>query len=113
MFRLTSRKLWGALHGGALSWKLSSSAVKGSRSVFLALCCSSTKGPYLDCRNQAFFDQNQIVIYNDDTCLIEDMNGHIKYSGKFTSPVRVMIPTGMRNKYTLVTNISIETMTLK
>ncbi len=59
------------------------------------------------------FDQNQIVIYNDDTCLIEDMNGHIKYSGKFTSPVRVMIPTGMRNKYTLVTNISIETMTLK
>ena len=39
--------------GGALIWKLSSSAVKGSRSVFSALCCSSTKGPYLDCQNQA------------------------------------------------------------
>jgi hypothetical protein len=59
------------------------------------------------------FDDRQIVIYNDNQCVIQDVSGHVKYQGTFESPVRVVIPTGTRNKYTLVTNIKIESMLLK
>lgn len=59
------------------------------------------------------FDDKQIVIYNDDECIIQDVTGHVKYTGSFNTPVRLMIPTGLRNKYILVTNMNIQTMNLK
>ena len=59
------------------------------------------------------FDDKQIVIYNDDECIIQDVTGHVKYKGSFITPVRLMIPSGVRNKYALVTNQNVQTMNLK
>ncbi|SFB95951.1 DUF5711 family protein [Butyrivibrio sp. YAB3001] len=59
-----------------------------------------------------FYD-NQIIIYNEDECIIRSVSGHDKYMGSFSEPVKVMIPTNMRSKFTLVTSNNIETMNLK
>lgn len=59
------------------------------------------------------FDDKQIVIYNDDECIIQDVTGRVKYKGSFITPVRLMIPSGVRNKYALVTNQNVQTMNLK
>ncbi len=62
---------------------------------------------------EILFNAKDIVIYNEDECIIKDMSGHDKYVGEFTVPVRAMIPTNIRSKYTLVTSNYIETMSLK
>jgi hypothetical protein len=62
---------------------------------------------------EIIFNSKDIVIYNEDECIIKDMAGHDKYSGDFTVPVRAMIPTNLRSRYTLVTANNIETMSLK
>jgi hypothetical protein len=59
------------------------------------------------------FSNDQIVIYNEDECLIMDMNGHVKYQGEFQSPVRVMVPTSIRSRFVLVTKDTVQTMNLK
>ncbi len=59
------------------------------------------------------FNNKQIIIYNEDECVIKDMNGHNKYEGAFTSPVKAMIPGNTRNKFTLVTAVGLESMVLK
>lgn len=59
------------------------------------------------------FNNKQIIIYNEDECLIKDMSGHNKYEGTFTDPIKVMIPTNVRSKFTLVTARNIVTMSLK
>jgi hypothetical protein len=63
--------------------------------------------------SEILFSDKQVIIYNEDECLIRDMSGHDKYSGTFEDPVRAMIPTNIRSKYILVTAKSIETMNLK
>ena len=62
---------------------------------------------------EIFFNGKDIVIYNEDECIIKDMSGHDKYTGGFDVPVRAMIPTNLRSRYTLVTSNNIETMNLK
>ncbi len=59
------------------------------------------------------FEDKQIVIYNEDECIIKDMSGRDKYVGSFTEPVKAMIPTSIRSKFTIVTSKSIATMNLK
>lgn len=59
------------------------------------------------------FNNKQIIIYNDEECIIKDMSGRDKYTGQFTTPVKLMIPTTQRNRFTLVTNYRIQAMTLK
>ena len=59
------------------------------------------------------FNDNQIIIYNEDECVIKDMSGHDKYMGSFEEPVKVMIPTKVRSKFTLVTSKNVMTMALK
>ena len=63
--------------------------------------------------SEIIFSNKQIIIYNEDECLIEDMNGHVKYKGAFSTPVRVMVPTTLRNKFVLVTAQTIQSMSLK
>ncbi len=63
--------------------------------------------------SEIIFNNKQIIIYNEDECLIEDMNGHVKYKGAFSTPVRVMVPTTLRNKFVLVTAQTIQSMSLK
>lgn len=62
---------------------------------------------------EVVFSNKQIIVYNEDECVIKDMTGHVKYEGPFENPVRTMIPTGQRNKFILVTSDKVETMTLK
>ncbi|WP_029233506.1 DUF5711 family protein [Butyrivibrio sp. VCB2006] len=59
------------------------------------------------------FKDKQIIIYNEDECIIKDMTGHDKYKGNFTEPVKVMIPTNIRSRFTLVTAKNVVTMNLK
>ncbi len=59
------------------------------------------------------FSNDQIIIYNEDECVLLDMNGHIKYKGDFQSPVKVMVPTSVRSRFVLVTTDNIQTMNLK
>lgn len=63
--------------------------------------------------SEVVFNDKQIIIYNEDECIIEDMNGHIKYQGAFETPVRILVPTSVRSKFTLVTTDSVQTMNLK
>lgn len=63
--------------------------------------------------SEVIFNNKQIIIYNEDECIIMDMSGHIKYQDKFEVPVRTMIPTNIRSKFTLVTADSVVTMNLK
>lgn len=63
--------------------------------------------------SEIIFGEKQIIIYNDDECIIKDLSGHDKYVGTFTESVRLVVPTNYRNRFTLVTAASIETMNLK
>ena len=63
--------------------------------------------------SEIIFNNKQLIIYNEDECIIQDMNGHIKYQGAFETPVRLMVPTAIRSKFTLVTTQNIQTMNLK
>ncbi len=63
--------------------------------------------------SEIFFREKDIIIYNEDECIIKDITGRDKYVGTFTTPVRAMIPTNVRSKYMLVTATNIETMNLK
>ncbi len=62
---------------------------------------------------EVIFNNDQIIIYNEDECLLKDMKGHTKYQGEFTTPVRTMVPTNLRSKFVLVTADSIQNMSLK
>ena len=62
---------------------------------------------------EVIFKNKQIVIYNEDECIIQDMAGHVKYTGNFFEPVRLMVSTAQRNKFTLVTESRVESMLLK
>ena len=62
---------------------------------------------------EIIFNNKQIIIYSEDECRIMDMSGNIKYEGAFATPVRRMIPTGVRSRFTLVTAENIETMNLR
>ena len=62
---------------------------------------------------EVIFNNKQIIIYNEDECMIQDMKGHIKYQGIFEEPVRIMVPSSIRSKFTLVTTQNIQTMNLK
>lgn len=59
------------------------------------------------------FNDKQIIIYNEDECVIKDMSGHDKYVGSFEEPVKVMIPTNIRSRFTLVTSKNVATLNLK
>ena len=62
---------------------------------------------------EIFFTEQYIIIYNEDECIVKNHAGQDKYTGSFEVPVRAMIPTNLRNKFTLVTSNNIETMILK
>ena len=58
------------------------------------------------------FDNDPIVIYDENEFMITDMKGDEKYHGLFDHSVRTMIPTTLRNRFFLVTANSVETMEL-
>jgi hypothetical protein len=59
------------------------------------------------------FDNNQIIIYNEDYFNIYDVDGHLKYEGQFERSVEALITTNVRSKFILVTEGQILTMELR
>lgn len=59
------------------------------------------------------FDTAGIIIYNDESCVIYDWDGRLKYQGDFRNRVECMIPTGNIARYTLVTTDSIQNIQLQ
>lgn len=60
-----------------------------------------------------FFEENDMVIYNESECQIFAMDAVEKYRGNFTKSVRLMLPAGGSYKYYLVTGNTIDTIQLK
>lgn len=60
-----------------------------------------------------FFEENDMVIYNEAECQIFTMEGVEKYRGNFSKSVRLMLPAGSSYKYYLVTDNTIDTIQLK
>jgi hypothetical protein len=57
---------------------------------------------------------NRIVINNDQACLIYNVDGTLKYSGSFKSPVRAVIPMETStNRLMVITDKAIEQMVLE
>ncbi len=63
--------------------------------------------------SEVIFSNKQIIIYNEDECIIKDMNGNDKYTGIFEEAVRTMVPTSTRNRFVLVTADTVDTYILK
>ena len=57
--------------------------------------------------------EDRIVIYSADAWQIFDMSGHEKYAGAFDESVRVLTPTGLRNRFLAVAGSSIQTLELR
>ncbi len=74
----------------------------------------SLKGKYyfdLD-YSEIIFDKKNFIIYNDSECLIETLDGRVKYNGGFDTSVKVIIPTDSAYRYVIVTGNSIDTIQL-
>ncbi|MCR4763528.1 MAG: DUF5711 family protein [Lachnospiraceae bacterium] len=56
---------------------------------------------------------DRVIIYSAEAWLIYDLNGNEKYAGAFSQPVRMMVPTAVRNRFLAVTNSSIQTLELR
>lgn len=59
------------------------------------------------------FTKDKMIIYNDVTCLIQNIGGVENFSGNFEKGVQVLLPTASAYKYILVTEDSIDTIELK
>jgi hypothetical protein len=60
-----------------------------------------------------FFQDDTFVIYNETQCLVQTMEGIVKYEGSFSKPIRLMLPGTGTWQYQIVTNNSIDTIQLK
>lgn len=60
-----------------------------------------------------FFDQGNIVVYNETECVITTLDKIEKFNGSFSKPVRLMLPGSGAFRYILVTDSSIDTIQLK
>ncbi len=63
--------------------------------------------------SDVILEEDQVIIYNESTCKIYGINGKEKYNGYFEKSVYMVIPTTKKNKLTLVTADSIDTIELK
>ncbi|MCR5267772.1 MAG: DUF5711 family protein [Lachnospiraceae bacterium] len=56
---------------------------------------------------------NQIIVYNSDECIIFNMQGTEKFHSSFHHSIITMIPTSTQNRYLLVSGTSMEEIQLK
>lgn len=59
------------------------------------------------------FHNDQIIIYNETTCLVYNSNGVQKYAGNFDKSALTLIPLSSGYRYMVVTPDSIDTIELK
>ena len=58
------------------------------------------------------FEDSDLVIYNESSCIIYTYKGRVKFNDSFRSPVRLMIPTDKAYRYVLSTPASVDTIRL-
>ena len=58
------------------------------------------------------FEDSNLVIYNEASCMIYTYRGKLKYSDSFRNGVRLMIPTDKAYRYVLSTSSSVDTIRL-
>jgi hypothetical protein len=63
--------------------------------------------------NEIVFNGDQIIVYNDLTCLISDINGTEKYMGPLNKSTALLMPTGSSSRYIAVTVDSIDILEFK
>lgn len=59
------------------------------------------------------FDKDTYIIYNEEECIVTTMGGVEKYHGSFKKGVSLLVPTGGKFRYVLVTQDSLETIQMK
>ena len=59
------------------------------------------------------FDKDTYIIYNEEECIITTIKGVEKYNGMFKQQIRLLVPTGGKYRYTLVTDDSIDIIMMK
>lgn len=59
------------------------------------------------------FTKEKMIIYNDVTCLIQNIGGVENFAGDFEKSVQVLLPTASSYKYIAVTEDSIDTIELQ
>lgn len=62
---------------------------------------------------EIMFQEEAIIIYNDDECLIYDWEGKKKYEGIFKERIECILPLGNIARYILVTSDSIQMIQLQ
>lgn len=60
-----------------------------------------------------FFNDGCFVVYNDQECLVCNLNGKEKYKGNFKTGVENLIPTSKISEFVIVTSDKIATIELK
>ena len=58
------------------------------------------------------FEDSDLVIYNESSCMIYTYKGKVKYNESFRDGVRLMIPTDKAYRYVLSTSSAVETIRL-
>jgi hypothetical protein len=58
------------------------------------------------------FEDSNLVIYNESSCMIYTYRGKMKYNDSFRNGVRLMIPTDKAYRYVLSTSSSVDTIRL-
>ncbi len=58
------------------------------------------------------FEDSDLVIYNESSCMIYTYKGKVKYNEPFRDGVRLMIPTDKAYRYVLSTSSAVETIRL-
>lgn len=59
------------------------------------------------------FDSNGVIIYNETECQIYNWKNYLKYEGLFQDSIEYVISTNVIDKYILVTDKSIQNITLE
>ena len=59
------------------------------------------------------FDKDTYIIYNEEECIITTIKGVEKYNGMFKQQIRLLVTTGGKYRYTLVTDDSIDIIMMK
>lgn len=62
---------------------------------------------------ELFFDNDRIVIYNSNKCLIHKIGGIDKFKGEFNRAVLNILPTRSTEKFVLITSDGFQTIELK
>jgi hypothetical protein len=60
-----------------------------------------------------FFEENQVVIYNENECAIYTMDGVLKYQGTYEKTIRLLSPGGSAYRYLVVTPDSMDVIQLR